>query len=196
VQGTWRQGVRPGDRKPKGTEEQAKRCQDQGLVSKRIDASHSPCYGDGPRGEAEATGSSGIKGKGPRGCAAIIKGHIRKSPVDWDGPSMSREGQQDNRYKKRHESGGGRGRSQENKPNLPEIAHRMPSLCTGRRRRDRTSDLGLVRAALSQLSYPPVPGILRGCATSFPALASNATGNATESSFRAASARSAGLTMW
>jgi hypothetical protein len=28
--------------------------------------------------------------------------------------------------------------------------------CVGRRRRDRTSDLGLVGAALSQLSYPPV----------------------------------------
>jgi hypothetical protein len=31
---------------------------------------------------------------------------------------------------------------------------------SGRRSRDRTCDLSLVRAALSQLSYPPVAGIL------------------------------------
>src|SRR2546428_12852720 len=33
----------------------------------------------------------------------------------------------------------------------------------GGRKRDRTSDLGLVRAALSQLSYPPVFGFSRTC---------------------------------
>src|SRR5881628_570723 len=33
----------------------------------------------------------------------------------------------------------------------------------GGRKRDRTSDLGLVRAALSQLSYPPVLGFSRTC---------------------------------
>src|SRR2546428_9465257 len=33
----------------------------------------------------------------------------------------------------------------------------------GGRKRDRTSDLGLVRAALSQLSYPPVLGASASC---------------------------------
>src|SRR5207249_638269 len=33
----------------------------------------------------------------------------------------------------------------------------------GRRSRDRTCDLSLVRAALSRLSYPPVPGFSRTC---------------------------------
>src|SRR3990167_3883055 len=36
---------------------------------------------------------------------------------------------------------------------------------TGGRKRGRPSDLSLVRAALSQLSYPPAPGILRGSGT-------------------------------
>src|SRR5262249_51331803 len=33
----------------------------------------------------------------------------------------------------------------------------------GRRSRDRTCDLSLVRAALSRLSYPPMPGFSRTC---------------------------------
>src|SRR5439155_21632226 len=59
----------------------------------------------------------------------------------------------------------------------------------------RDSTARIVRAALSQLSYPPVPCILRGCGAGFPAAGADATENATESIFRVASARSVALTM-
>ena len=54
--------------------------------------------------------------------------------------------------------------SEDQRPGNGPESHR-PSIGCGRRRRDRTSDLGLVRAALSQLSYPPVSERSASCRT-------------------------------
>src|SRR5438552_18899211 len=58
---------------------------------------------------------------------------------------------------------------------------------SGRRTRDRTWDLGLVRAALFQLSYPPEPNLPRGYETSLPQPPPNAPENAPESRWPAPS---------
>src|SRR3990172_7568671 len=63
----------------------------------------------------------------------------------------------------------------------------------GGRKRGRTSDLSLVRAALSQLSYPPAPGILRGSAAGVNRNPSDVPENV-PASRRATSRRSPGLT--